>query len=292
MNSPLLFNRPHLKFWSVLTILFMFSLSWSVVEATDKPDIMLADIYEQGIDVTQYWVSEKLDGVRARWDGKHLISRGGHTFFTPKWFTDRFPAIHLDGELWIGPGRYEEISSIVRKKRPHEGWRRIRLMVFDLPKHGGIFNDRVIDMKRLATKTHSPHLAFIDQQTVTDEAELKQLLQVVMDQGGEGLMLHRKTAHYAKGRSHDLLKLKPYFDAEATVIGYRPGKGQFTGQVGSLQVKTDDGQVIYIGSGLTHEQRRNPPPLQSRITYRYQGFTKNGVPRFPVFLRIRNENPE
>ena len=262
------------------------------VLADNSPDVMLAERYDQGIDVSQYLVSEKLDGVRARWDGRKLVSRGGNVFAAPEWFTKEFPAVPLDGELWIGRGRYEEVSSIVRRKQPHNGWRNIRLMVFDLPKHGGTFEQRVRAMTRLAAQAHSPYLAVIEQYTIISEEALKQRLQAMVDQGGEGLMLHRKTARYVSGRSRNLLKLKPFTDAEATVIGYRPGKGQFAGQIGSLKVRSDQGVVLYIGSGLSHEQRRNPPPLQSRITFRYQGLTKNGIPRFPVFLRIREEEPE
>ena len=257
-----------------------------------KPDLMLADIYEQGIDVTQYWISEKLDGVRARWNGTELISRGGKTFSSPDWFTQDFPTIPLDGELWIGRQRYEEVSSIVRKHHPHEGWKAIRFMMFDLPTHGGRFDDRVQAMRNLVKQTPSPYLALIDQFLVSDEKELHQRLQTVIDNGGEGLMLHRKSAQYANGRSQDLLKLKPFSDAEATVIGYRPGKGKYLGQVGSLKVRTDDGTIFHIGTGLTDKERRHPPAINSRITFRYQGFTKNGIPRFPVFLHIRNEEPE
>ncbi|GJL65972.1 MAG: ATP-dependent DNA ligase [Nitrospirales bacterium] len=275
-----------------LTLLFVGVVLWSVAEAKDKPAVMLAEVYQPGIDVSQYWVSEKLDGVRARWDGHRLISRGGHAFAAPTWFTAGLPNISLDGELWIARGRYEETSSIVRKLTPHEGWRDIRLMLFDLPEHDGTFDQRVSAMKRLVEHTHSPFLVMIEQQTIQNEEELQQRLTEVLDQGGEGLMLHRKTARYASGRTHDVLKLKPFMDAEATVIGYRPGKGQFAGQVGSLKVRTDEGVELYIGSGLSNAQRRHPPPVQSRITFRYQGLTKNGVPRFPVFLRIRHEQPE
>ena len=280
------------KRWLQLTIFFIGVLSLSGALADDKPELMLAEIYHQGIDVSQYWTSEKLDGVRARWDGHQLVSRGGKVFAAPAWFTQGFPAIPLDGELWIGRGRYEEVSSIVRRKQPHDGWRNIRLMVFDLPEHGGTFAQRVMAMTRMVAQIHSPYLAVIEQQRVANEEALMQKLQTIIDQGGEGLILHRTTARYASGRSQGLLKLKPFTDSEATVIGYRPGKGQFTGQIGSLKVRTDQGVVFYIGSGLSHEQRRNPPPLQSRITFRYQGLTKNGIPRFPVFLRIRDEESE
>ena len=277
--------------WLLLFIVFAVALSLPTALAGDKPSLMLAEIYQQGIDVSEYWVSEKLDGVRARWDGSRLISRGGQVFAAPEWFIKNFPAIPLDGELWIGRERYEETASIVRKQQPHEGWKNVRLMVFDLPQHGGTFDERVAAMIRIARDIPSPYLEIIEQQTFKTEKALKRRLKDVLAQGGEGLMLHRKTAQYASGRSQDLLKLKPYADAEATVIGYRPGKGKFIGLVGSLKVRTDAGIVFFIGTGLTNEQRRDPPPLQSQITFRHQGFTKNGVPRFPVFLRIRDEQP-
>jgi DNA ligase-1 len=272
-------------------IFLIFLLPFSAARADTKPELMLADIYRQGIDISQYRVSEKLDGVRARWDGTHLISRGGHVFAAPEWFTKGFPAIPLDGELWMGRSRYEEVSSIVRTQQPHDGWRNVRLMIFDLPAHGGTFDQRVIAMNRLMIESDSPYLAIIEQQPVGSEEDLLKWLHTVIEQGGEGLILHRETALYASGRSQDLLKLKPFTDAEATVIGYRPGKGQFAGQTGSLIVRTDQGVTFSIGSGLSHEQRRRPPPLQSRVTFRYQGLTKNGIPRFPVFLRIRDEEP-
>jgi DNA ligase-1 len=243
--------------WLPLIIACLGALSLSSALAGDKPGIMLAEIYQQGIDVSQYWVSEKLDGVRARWDGKQLLSRGGHVFTTPAWFTKDFPAIPLDGELWVGRERFEETASIVRKQQPHEGWRTVRLMVFDLPEHGGTFDERVFAMKHLGTQVHSPHLTIIEQESFASEDALRQGLQAAIAQGG-----------------------------------YRPGKGKFSGHVGSLKVRTDQGIVFFIGTGLSDAQRSAPPPLQSRITFRYQGFTKNGIPRFPVFLRIRDEQPE
>ncbi len=278
--------------WALHLLILLSILPFSWALGGDKPDIMLAEIYQQDIDLSQYWVSEKLDGIRARWDGKQLLSRGGNVFAAPEWFTKNFPTVSLDGELWMGRKRYEDTSSIVRKHQPHEGWKNIRFMIFDLPEHGGNFDERVSAMKYLAAQIASPYLAIIKQEIFDTEETLNQRLQTVLTQGGEGVMLHRKTAHYRRGRSLDLLKLKPHTDAEATVIGYRPGKGKFTGQVGSLKVQTDDGIVFYIGTGLSNEERRHPPPLHSQITFRHQGFTKNGIPRFPVFLRIRNEQPE
>ena len=257
--------------------------------ATNKPDLMLAKVFDASVDVTQYWVSEKLDGVRARWDGQQLISRGGLLLNAPKWFIQDFPNTVLDGELWIARGKYQQTVSIVRKQQPHLGWKKIKFMIFDLPNHSGTFSDRVSLMQSMAKQAPSPFLQFIDQFQVTSHEQLMHRLQLVTDQDGEGLMLHRKSGLYHSGRSHDILKLKPFSDAEAIVTGYRPGKGQFTGKMGSIQVKSPDGKTFFIGSGFSHQERDNPPPVGSTISFRYQGFTDRGIPRFAVFLRVRDE---
>ena len=257
--------------------------------ATNKPDLMLAKVFDASVDVTQYWVSEKLDGMRARWDGQQLISRGGNLLNAPKWFIQDFPNTVLDGELWIARGKYQQTVSIVRKQQPHLGWKKIKFMIFDLPNHSGTLSDIVRQMQTMAKQSPSPFLQLIDQFQVTSHEQLMQHLQLVTDQGGEGLMLHRGLGLYHSGRSHDILKLKPFADAEAIVTGYRPGKGQFTGKMGSIQVKSPDGKSFFIGSGFSHQERDNPPPLGSTISYRYQGFTDSGIPRFAVFLRVRDE---
>lgn len=271
-----------------LLLLLMFALA-GPVPARDKPDVMLAGVYRQPVDVSQYWISEKLDGMRARWDGRRLISRGGTVLQAPTWFVQGFPPVPLDGELWIGRGRYQQAVSVVRRQKPHRGWQRVKLMVFDLPAHPGVFDERVVAMRALAERNTAPHLAFIRQFRVDSTEELMQRLERVVRLGGEGLMLHRKTGRYRSGRSDDLLKLKPFDDAEATVISYKPGRGQFTGLMGALKVRTDTGKVFYLGTGFSRDERQTPPPLGSRVTYRYQGLTDSGLPRFAVFLRVRDE---
>ena len=80
--------------------------------------------------------------------------------------------------------------------------------------------------------------------------------------------------------------LKPYLDTEAVVVGLRPGKGKYQGQMGALQVQTPEGRRFFIGTGFSDEQRRNPPPVGSSVTYRYRDLTRTGLPRFASFLRI------
>jgi DNA ligase-1 len=265
----------------------LLTLSSAVpVMAAETTDVMLANVYRQHEDVSQFWVSEKLDGVRARWDGRQLISRGGKIFMPPEWFVRNFPKRPLDGELWMGRGHYEDVVSVVRQQKPHDGWKAVKLMVFDLPAQGGTFTERVEAMRQLAK---TPYLDVIEQFRMDSNKTLMQKLDDIARQGGEGLMLHRQTALYHSGRSDDLLKLKPFDDAEAIVISNKPGKGKNTGLMGAIKVRMDNGKEFYIGSGFTQQQRKNPPLMGSLVTYRYQGFTQAGIPRFAVFVRQRNE---
>lgn len=256
------------------------------------PRLMLATTYQAGIEVSEYWVSEKLDGVRGRWDGKVLRTRGGHRITAPQWFTAGWPEIALDGELWIGRGRFEEVSGIVRAASAGDAaWRQVRFMVFDLPEHGGAFDERVSYMQALLTDAGIPWLLALPQFRLQDAAALDARLDEIVAAGGEGLMLHHQDALYRFGRSEHLLKYKPYDDAEARVVGYTAGRGKYAGRLGALVVERPDGLRFRLGSGLSDAQRADPPPIGSHVTYRFNGLTANGVPRFARFLRIREELP-
>jgi DNA ligase len=103
-------------------------------------------------------------------------------------------------------------------------------------------------------------------------------------------MLHRADAPYLSGRNDALLKLKPWLDAEAVVVGYMmPASGKYRDMIGALQVEMPGGQRFDVGSGLPAAVRRRPPPIGTRITYHYQQLTKNGLPRSPRYLRVPEE---
>lgn len=260
----------------------------AVTQSPQLPRLLLAEVYQPGIRLADYWVSEKLDGVRAYWDGRHLISREGNTYAAPAWFTAGFPATPLDGELWMGRGTFEELSSTVRRSRPDAAqWRRVRYMVFDLPAGRDPFDSRLARLQALLRTAPSPYIEIVRQYRVADRSMLTQHLRAIVAQGGEGLMLHRGDSHYIAGRSDDLLKLKLHDDAEAVVVGYVPGHGKYRGMVGALIVQTPQGLQFRLGSGLSDAERASPPPIGSTVTYRYFGTTERGIPRFASFLRLR-----
>lgn len=256
------------------------------------PPVELVNVYEGGISLADYWVSEKYDGVRGYWDGHQLISRGGNAFNPPAWFTKNWPDTPMDGELWGGRGRFAQTSGTVRAQTPDDAaWRNIHYMVFDLPAMAGPFDARVARMRQLAAQPHSSNIYFIEQFRVADEAALQVRMHAVVAGGGEGLVLHRGAAVYRAGRTGDLLKLKPYQDAEARVIGYVPGQGRNTGRMGSLLVEQADGTRFHLGTGFTDKQREHPPAIGSWVSYRYNGLTSHGLPRFARFLRVREYLP-
>jgi DNA ligase-1 len=244
-------------------------------------------------DINQYLVSEKLDGMRGYWNGKKLISRQGNEINAPRWFTKDWPNIAIDGELWSGRDTFQSLMSCIKRKPnlkhgSQSCWKKIKFMVFDLPKDSNIFFIRVRNMNVLIDKIGSNYLKVVPQEVLEDPVALDKKLTAVMNESGEGLMLHLASAYYQVGRSKTLLKLKRFNDAEATVIAHTAGKGKYTGMLGALKVKNSDGKIFKVGSGFSDSERKAPPPVGSIITYKYNGFTKAGIPRFARFWRIRS----
>jgi DNA ligase-1 len=246
-----------------------------VLAQAAPPPILLAHEALADIDPAPYWVSEKLDGVRAIWDGAQFRFRSGRRVSAPAWFLAALPAQALDGELWLGRGRFAELSGIVRTDPPDEvAWRQVRYMIFELPEAPGDFSERIMRMRSVVAAVQVPWLAVVPQRRVADRRALAAWLAEVVDGGGEGLMLHRADATYLTGRSDALLKLKP-------------GQGRFAGLMGALEVRLRDGRRLRLGTGFTGAERRHPPAIGSQITFRYRGLTATGLPRFASFMRVR-----
>lgn len=254
--------------------------------AEAAPRLLLATAASPEVDPRGYLVSEKYDGVRACWDGRSLRFRSGRTVFAPDWFLRRLPAQPLDGELWLGRRRFDELSAIVRTQRAADaGWQALSYLIFELPGAAGSFEQRAAQIESLVSTVGWPTLQAVAQTRVADRGDLRSRLDQVVRSGGEGLMLHRADASYLTGRSDALLKLKPQADEEAVVIGLRAGRGRHAGRMGALQVRTDDDRVFWLGSGFSDAERADPPPPGSRLLFRYRELTPSGLPRFASFVR-------
>ncbi|WP_341663410.1 DNA ligase [Vibrio sp.] len=250
--------------------------------------LMHAGFYDPDIDLSQYWKSEKLDGIRAIWDGKTLQTRSGLKLNPPNWFIEALPSYYLEGELWAGRGNFNLVQTTVLDKTPIENaWRHIRFMVFDMPHSSASYLHRYEDIVQLVNSLQVEHIQFVEHTPISSEQELSTYFDQINAYGGEGVMLRKFSGKYQSGRGEQLLKMKQYHDAEATIIGYKMGKGKLSGLVGALLVQLDSGVQFYVGSGLSDELRKKPPRLGTTITYRHNGYTHKGIPKFARFLRER-----
>lgn len=271
-----------------------------VVVKDTAPPVLLAHKWEDE-DPTGWWMSEKLDGVRAWWDGKQFISRLGNTYHAPDWFKKLMPkGVVLDGELWIGRGMFQKTISAVRKLIPTDSeWQDVTYVVFDAPKRAGTFEQRMKYLEgmlptfKLGSGGSVGQVCLLEQIECENSKALKDFLKKVEGWGGEGMMLREPGSHYVEGRSKTLLKVKSFFDDEAKVIEHLPGRGKHKGRLGAIGVRWRNPETkkdieFQIGSGFSDAQRKNPPSIGSKITFRYQELTENSVPRFPVFVTARD----
>jgi len=254
--------------------------------AQSAADMLLLKTWHPSQSVSGWLMSEKLDGVRARWDGHHLISRGGHVFAAPDWFIKGLPPFALDGELWRKRGDFENTVSIVRRKHPHAGWDQITYQIFEVPDQSGGLLERLKVLRNYLSKQPNTYIRIIEQKRCRGKAHLQSWLQQLLSQGAEGVVVRNPDTPYQTGRSANALKVKIYSDAECTIVGYKPGKGKLKGLPGALLCRMDDGRIISIGSGLNQRLRISPPAVDQVITFKYYGLTKKGIPRYPVFLRL------
>jgi len=251
--------------------------------------VMLADKWEDSLDPSGWWVSEKLDGVRAYWNGKQLLSRNKIAFAAPKYFTEKLPkTVSLDGELWMGRNMFQNCISVVKryKNSNEDDWQKIVYVLFDAPSIQGTFEKRLEYITNLAETIKSPMVRAHEHYVCTGKQHLERELKKVEELGGEGLMLRKPESEYEQRRSKNLLKVKSFKDAEATVIGHKEGTGRLQGLMGAIIVRNEQGVEFKIGSGFNDNQRRNPPKKGQKVTYKYMELTNKGVPRFPTFMRL------
>jgi DNA ligase 1 len=208
----------------------------------------------------------------------------------PEWFTAGLPKVALDGELWLARGQFDALSGTVRKTAPVDAeWQLVNYMVFELPGTDSdktTFEQRVVKLKSIVQEAGFAQLQAVEQFKSANRATLQAKLDDIVQQGGEGLMLHLASSKVTTGRSDVLLKLKLVQDAEAVVVGHVAGKNKYAGMTGALDVKTANGLRFKLGTGLTDEQRKSPPAIGSTVTYTYRELTANGKPRFASFLRV------
>ena len=263
----------------LLIILFVLVPS---VSYGSKPDLLLLKTYKDQ-NITGWVMSEKLDGIRAYWDGKQLLSRSGKIINTPVWFTKDYPPFEIDGELWSKREDFDNISSIVRDKIPSSNWDQIKHYIFEVPNaKGGLFQ-RLEKVKPYQNNI----IKIIPQIKIKNKQHLKQFHKKLELLGAEGVVVRDPNVSYINKRTSKALKVKNFKDTECVIVGYTKGNGKYKNKLGALVCKLENSVIFKIGSGFSDKFRNNPPKIGTIITFKYQNLTSNGKPRFPVFLRVR-----
>jgi len=260
-------------------------------EEESGPPLLLAESWDNASDLTDWWMSEKLDGVRAYWDGKQFLSRQGNLYYAPDWFIEGLPTVPLDGELWIGRKKFQRTVSIVRRQDKSDLWKEVRFLVFDAPAASGGFEERLACLQDALARGAAKFAREHEHVRCGNLEALRSELGRIESLGGEGLMLRQPGSKYVVGRSTTLLKVKTFHDAEATVTGHQPGAGRHKGRMGALLVRLPDGTEFAIGTGFSDRERETPPAVGATVTFRYQELSEAGVPRFPSWVGVRLDAP-
>ncbi len=248
-----------------------------------KPQLLLLKTYSDQ-NISGWVMSEKLDGIRAYWNGKKLLSRNGKEIFAPTWFTKDYPPFEIDGELWTKRGDFDNISSIVRDKIPSKYWKDIKHHIFEVPNAKGNLFERLNKVKPYENNI----IKIIPQIKIINKSHLKEFHKKLEILGAEGVVVRDPKASYINKRTSKALKVKSFQDTECRIIGYTQGKGKYKDKVGAIICKMENKVIFKIGSGLSDKFRTNPLKIGTIVTFKYQNITKNGKPRFPVYLRIKD----
>lgn len=235
--------------------------------------------------ISGWYMSEKLDGIRAYWDGEELLSKNGNKIYAPKWFIKDFPKFKLDGELWTKRDDFENIQSIVLDKTPSKNWNKITYNIFEVPDEKGNFDKRLRKIKSWLKNNPSKYIKVIPQIKCKDKKHLENFLEELVNKKAEGIILKNPKKEYFIGRNKNILKVKKFYDTEAKVIGINYKNKKFK----SLKLKLQNGVVFNLGNGFSKQQRKHPPKLGDIVTFKYYDLTKNGKPKFASFLRVREK---
>jgi DNA ligase-1 len=246
-----------------------------MITTTIKPT--LAKSYD-GQDVSGWLMSEKLDGVRAIWNGEDFISRNGNVFDVPESFKAAMPSVALDGELWMGRGKLQETVSVIRSGKQDPRWEQIKFHVFDAPMFDATFQERI---KYCAELLESNLFAVaVPHSRCGSQIDLHLLCRQIVSDGAEGLMVRDPNSQYIQGRTNKLLKYKIITSDEGKVIST-------TGKLDSIAVEWR-GMIVNLGTGFDAATRKNPPAIGSIVTFEYRGFTDSGLPRNTSFVSVRD----
>ena len=255
----------------------------------------------------------KLDGLRCVASKDGLFSRQGkpivsapHILQALEPLFARHPNLVLDGELYTDKlvNDFNKIISLTRKTKPtaediKESKELIQYHVYDLiaaPKNTrSPFAERYQALEAMIVELGSDHIVLVETKQVRDTRDMDELFQVYLEMGYEGQMVRLSTTPYENKRTKQLLKRKEFEEEEFTIHDIEEGTGNRSGMAGTIYLKKADGAVF--GSGVRGNRDSYRDLLTNKQKYigtlasvRFQNYTPDGVPRFPVVVKFWMSN--
>lgn len=254
----------------------------------ERNGIALADKWQPSDCLIGYVAMEKYDGYRAIWNPAldqrgYFTTRQGRHLTPPPSLAMLLPSdLVLDGELWAGRGQFQATSSVLNAQGSSHGeadesmWAKLVYVVYDAPGAPGSFCERLALAGAKLAHVPSERVLVAPTWPCEDTETKDRLLRDVLERGGEGLMLRRRSSMFHRGVSpnRDLLKVKPFADAEALIIPPDPKRSSKN----SVRVRCLNGEAagkeFYIS---TVDPTTKPPGTV--VTFRYQHGLEGGMPR-------------
>ena len=252
------------------------------------------------------YVQPKLDGVRCVYYRGNLYSRTNKAFSFMERITGQIQAVLaseqkeliLDGELYSHDVNFQDMVGIVHKKTltpaDEKLLEKLELWVFDMISDEP-YTARKQTLEALFAKngTRMPNIRLVQTDTCPAAINLPEMHEKYTAQRYEGIMLRNTAAPYKLGqRSYDLQKYKTFFDEEYTITSYTQGTGIEEGLVLWI-CETPDKKQFTVRPAGSHEMRTDfyknaAKYIGKKLTVKYQELTKDGIPRFPVGIAIRD----
>lgn len=234
------------------------------------PKLPLFTIFDEkkhGSNISEFWWSEKFDGIRAQWNGRQLVTRAGHVIDVPRsWARSHLPRVsenmRLDGELY-SPQSLSDALSAVQIGRTCKAWSHIQYKVFDAPSDK-LFSKRLLELEALRER-----FDVVEYAKATSVAALKRRLIRMTRAGREGIVLRHQDSPYHPGRRSQW-SLKWKIDMIGAGIIMHQKKHRITIRV--ILPKSHEGQ------SLTFAVHDVPTSTEddSIVTFIYEGISAHG----------------
>lgn len=262
---------------------------------------------------------------RLIWTGEEAMSRRGKPILGVPALVEQiksfFPGIPLDGELYFHGEEFQSLVGSIRRSKNIDENFNIGYHVYDIPIEGVPFSERIKMLKEkveLANHLGADRIHLVETIQAPDSLDANEL-NIYEAQGYEGTMWRAADSLYKIGkRSSDLLKIKTFLEEEFEVVGvtelmrhekliveagtpgaheyadgtwYKNGDATPGSTCGSIVCVTPEGKEFEIGTGMDDATRLaywKNPPIGKLLTVKFQEYSMDKIPRFPVHKAIRD----